>query len=322
MKKILSLIMSFCMLFGLSNTNTKAVAGNCNILILGKKGVGKSVLMHRILTRNFDRPIQDEEIHDENGDRYVPEKVYYDPLDASISVVEADIDRTADLKYYCQNAHVIIHMSDLSGDNSMIPEAEEIRDWYTQFVRNVLDQDNLYGEQGKGRMFANDPNFVASEIGNKIHDTGWWDLVCLPDKIRKMGYIFFIFNKLDKSNKRIDPVRHYDDFVRQKKYVSKMRNARSILLMDLRDSDSQSKSFYKKIFEQCESCPFDVFKEPILEKKNTLQVIPYRDQKIWIREQIAKMRLQQMEQARPNYMESRVMPVRPMCVGGWTCTIL
>lgn len=265
MKKILSILMSFCTLFGFGNTNTKAVIGNCNILILGKKGVGKSVLMHRILTRNFDRPIQDEEIHDENGDRYVPEKVYYDPLDTSISVVEADIDRTADLKYYCQNAHVIVHMSDLSGDNSMIPTTEEIRDWYTQFVRNVLDQDNLYGEQGRGRELANDPNFVARKINDGNWASDWWNLVEQQFGTRKMGYIFFVFNKLDKSDRSIDPDRPYDDFVEQRSYISKMDNARSILFMNLKDSGGDI--YDARIKKLCSMCTFPVFRQQMLQRK-------------------------------------------------------
>ena len=259
--------MSVCVLLGFGRINTKAVEGNCNILIVGKKGVGKSVLMHRFLTRNFDKPISDEEVLDEDGKPYEHEKVYYDPLDASISVVEADIERTKDLQYYCQNAHVIIHMSDLTGDNEQIPTTEELRDWYTDFVRNVLDQDNLYGEPGKGRILAKDPNFVASEIGNNIHDTGWWDLVCQPNKIRKMGYIFFVFNKLDKSNKTIDPDRPYDDFVEQREYVSKMRNARSILFMNLKDSDNKTKLLYEQVKYIYNMCTFDIFKEPIVEKE-------------------------------------------------------
>lgn len=287
--------MSVCVLLGFGRINTKAVEGNCNILIVGKKGVGKSVLMHRFLTRNFDKPISDEEVLDENGKPYEHEKVYYDPLDVSISVVEADIERTKDLQYYCQNAHVIIHMSDLTGDNEQIPTTEELRDWYTEFVRNVLDQDNLYGEPGKGRILASNPNFVASEIESTLEDTGWWELVEQPLKTRKMGYIFFVFNKIDKSNKTIDPDRSYDDFVEQREYVSKMRNARSILFMNLKDSDNKTKLLCEQVWKIYKMCNFNIFREPMLEKK-TLQVIPYQDPKIWRQEQIAKMHLRQTEQ--------------------------
>ena len=254
------------MLLGFGRINTKAVEGNCNILIVGKKGVGKSVLMHRFLTRNFDKPISDEEVLDEDGKHYKHEKVYYDPLDASISVVEADIEKTKDLQYYCQNAHVIIHMSDLTGDNSMIPSTEEICDWYTDFVRNVLDQDNLYGEPGKGRILASDPNFVARKITDGNIESDWWNLVELHDSYsggtRKMGYIFFVFNKLDKSNKKIDPDRPYDDFVEQREYVSKMDNARSILFMNLKDSDNKTKLLCEQVWKIYKMCNFDIFREP------------------------------------------------------------
>ena len=271
MKKILSVIMSVCVLLGFGRINTKAVEGNCNILILGKKGVGKSVLMHRFLTRNFDRPISDEEVLDEYGKPYEHEKVYYDPLDASISVVEADIERTKDLQYYCQNAHVIIHVSDLTGDNEQIPTTEELRDWYTEFVRTVLDQDNLYGEPGKGRILASNPNFVASEIASTLEDTGWWELVEQPLKTRKMGYIFFVFNKMDKSNRKIDPDRPYDDFVEQREYVSKMRNARSVLFMNLKDSDNKTKLLCEQVWKIYKMCTFDIFKEPIVEEKSLVE---------------------------------------------------
>ena len=259
--------MSVCVLLGFGRINTKAVEGNCNILILGKKGVGKSVLMHRFLTRNFDKPISDEEVLDEDGKPYEHEKVYYDPLDVSISVVEADIERTKDLQYYCQNAHVIIHMSDLTGDNEQIPTTEELRDWYTEFVRNVLDQDNLYGEPGKGRKLASDPNFVARKITDKNIESEWWNLVAQPNRIRKMGYIFFVFNKIDRNNRNIDPDRPYDDFVEQREYVSKMDNARSILFMNLKGSDSKTKLLYEKVQNLYKMCNFDIFKEPIVEKE-------------------------------------------------------
>ena len=321
--------MSVCVLLGFGRINTKAVEGNCNILIVGKKGVGKSVLMHRFLTRNFDKPISDEEVLDEDGKHYKHEKVYYDPLDASISVVEADIEKTKDLQYYCQNAHVIIHMSDLTGDNSMIPSTEEICDWYTDFVRNVLDQDNLYGERDKGRRLANDPNFVARKITDKNIESEWWNLVELHDSYsggtRKMGYIFFVFNKLDKSNKKIDPDRPYitNSFNEQREYVSKMDNARSILFMNLKDSDNKTKLLCEQVKYIYNMCTFDIFREPIVKEKSiaetdsknpiepieegntsvknddekkTLQVIPYQDPKIWRQEQIAKMHLQQMGQ--------------------------
>lgn len=271
MKKILSVIMSVCVLLGFGRINTKAVEGNCNILIVGKKGVGKSVLMHRFLTRNFDKPISDEEVLDENGKPYEHEKVYYDPLDVSISVVEADIERTKDLQYYCQNAHVIIHMSDLTGDNEQIPTTEELRDWYTDFVRNVLDQDNLYGEPGKGRILAKDPNFVASEIESTLEDTGWWELVEQPLKTRKMGYIFFVFNKIDRSNRRIDPNYSYDEFVEQREYVSKMDNARSILFMNLKDSDNKTKLLCEQVKYIYNMCTFDIFREPIVKEKSIVE---------------------------------------------------
>lgn len=263
--------MSVCVLLGFGRINTKAVEGNCNILIVGKKGVGKSVLMHRFLTRNFDKPISDEEVLDEDGKPYEHEKVYYDPLDVSISVVEADIERTKDLQYYCQNAHVIIHMSDLTGDNEQIPTTEELRDWYTEFVRNVLNQDNLYGEPGKGKRLASDPNFVASEIESTLEDTGWWELVEQPLKTRKMGYIFFVFNKIDKSNKTIDPDRSYDDFVEQREYVSKMRNARSILFMNLKDSDNKTKLLCEQVKYIYNMCTFDIFREPIVKEKSIVE---------------------------------------------------
>lgn len=271
MKKILSVIMSVCVLLGFGRINTKAVEGNCNILIVGKKGVGKSVLMHRFLTRNFDKPISDEEVLDEDGKPYKQEKVYYDPLDASISVVEADIEKTKDLQYYCQNAHVIIHMSDLTGDNSMIPSTEEICDWYTDFVRNVLDQDNLYGEPGKGRRLASNPDFVARKTTDKNIESEWWNLVTQPNRTRKMGYIFFVFNKIDRSNRRIDPDYSYDEFVEQREYVSKMDNARSISFMNLKDSDSKTKLLYEKVQNLYKMCNFDIFREPIVKEKSIVE---------------------------------------------------
>lgn len=271
MKKILSVIMSVCVLLGFGRINTKAVEGNCNILILGKKGVGKSVLMHRFLTRNFDKPISDEEVLDEDGKHYKHEKVYYDPLDVSISVVEADIERTKDLQYYCQNAHVIIHMSDLTGDNEQIPTTEELRDWYTEFVKTVLDQDNLYGEPGKGRILASDPNFVARKTTDKNIESEWWKLVEQPLRTRKMGYIFFVFNKIDRSNRKIDPDYSYDEFVEQREYVSKMDNARSILSMNLKDSDSKTKLLYEKVQNLYKMCTFDIFREPIVKEKSLVE---------------------------------------------------
>lgn len=275
MKKILSVIMSVCVLLGFGRINTKAVEGNCNILIVGKKGVGKSVLMHRFLTRNFDRPISDEEVLDEDGKPYEHEKVYYDPLDASISVVEADIERTKDLQYYCQNAHVIIHMSDLTGDNEQIPTTEELRDWYTEFVKTVLEQDNLYGEPGKGRILAKDPNFVARKITDGNIESDWWNLVELHDSYsggtRKMGYIFFVFNKIDRSNRRIDPDYSYDEFVEQREYVSKMDNARSILSMNLKDSDSKTKLLCEQVWKIYKMCNFDIFREPIVKEKSIVE---------------------------------------------------
>lgn len=263
--------MSVCVLLGFGRINTKAVEGNCNILIVGKKGVGKSVLMHRFLTRNFDRPISDEEVLDEEGKPYEHEKVYYDPLDASISVVEADIERTKDLQYYCQNAHVIIHMSDLTGDNEQIPTTEELRDWYTEFVRTVLDQDNLYGEPGKGRRLANDPDFVARKTTDKNIESKWWNLVTQPNRTRKMGYIFFVFNKIDRSNRKIDLDYSCDEFVEQREYVSKMDNARSILSMNLKDSDSKTKLLCEQVWKIYKMCTFDVFKEPIVKEKSIVE---------------------------------------------------
>lgn len=275
MKKVLSVIMSVCVLLGFGRINTKAVEGNCNILIVGKKGVGKSVLMHRFLTRNFDKPISDEEVLDEDGKPYEHEKVYHDPLDVSISVVEADIERTKDLQYYCQNAHVIIHMSDLTGDNEQIPTTEELRDWYTDFVRNVLDQDNLYGEPGKGRRLANDTNFVARKITDGNIESDWWNLVELHDSYsggtRKMGYIFFVFNKIDRSNRRIDPNYSYDEFVEQREYVSKMDNARSISFMNLKDSDSKTKLLCEQVWKIYKMCTFDIFREPIVKEKSIVE---------------------------------------------------
>lgn len=239
-KKILAFIFSFLFFVSVFNNNVHAV-GNINVLIVGGRGVGKSTLLHRLVTQNFENPITEDEVMSRN---YEHGKIYFCETDVRIKIVEMDI-QDKDLSeeyanYLYQNANIIIHMSHVRD----LPDKQAVSNWYDEFVRTILkgqkeaenwellgsifgDSNDVDGYESSIKNFRADPESVS-------HRRVWFGPLQLKCKI---GYIIFVFNGSDSPNV-------FDNCQELWDFVGDFPNSRSILYFDSLSSNGEGTTIY------------------------------------------------------------------------------
>lgn len=226
--RVVAWIFSFLFFVPGFNHNVHAI-GDINILIVGDQGVGKSTLLHRLVTQNFNEPISKEEVQKEE---YEHGKICPCKSDYRIKIVEMDIndkDLTEEYaNYLYQNANIIIHMSHVSS----IPNKQIISDWYDEFVRVILKGQQEQNPELVQSIFndleAVDDSKISSICDFRAdpedisHCNAWFSPLQLAGKI---GYIIFVVNGSDSFNT-------FDECQELWRFIGTFPNARSILTFD------------------------------------------------------------------------------------------
>ena len=237
-KKFLAFVFSFFIFVPNFNPNVHA-NGNINILIVGGKEVGKSTLLHRIVTQDFDNPINKE-----NVPKYEHGKIYSCVKDYRIKVAEMDFEDKSLVPeykdYLYQNANVIIHMSHVRD----LPDKQAVSNWYDKFVRTILkgqkeaenwellgsifgDSNDVDGYESSIKNFKADPEDVP-------HRRVWFGPLQLKCKI---GYIIFVFNGSDNPNV-------FDNCQELWDFIGDFPNSRSILHFDSLSSNGDGTTIH------------------------------------------------------------------------------
>lgn len=223
-KRLLAFVFSFLFFVSGFNSNVRA-GGYFNIVIVGKKGVGKSTLLHRFMTQNFDKEMREQDVplgeYKEHG------VVHVCPKDVRFRVVEIGIDEEGDyIDYLYQNANIIIHMSDIR----KIPTKQDISIWYDKFVKSIF--------RGLGDPRGTDDSFRANPE-DRMYCKKWFGPI---QKKFKIGYIIFVFNKLDSLNDESFSARERCEDLWY--FIDEFPNARSILSFDALSSKGNSGVMY------------------------------------------------------------------------------
>ena len=222
--RVVAWIFSFLFFVPGFNHNVHA-DGNINILIVGDQGVGKSTLLHRLVTQNFNKPISEEEVQNEG---YEHGKICPCKNDYRIKIAEMDFGEEG-IDYFYQNANIIIHMSHVSH----IPTKQVVSDWYDEFVRIILKGQQEQNPELVQSIFddlkaLDDYEEISSIDGFRANPEdisyrhAWFSPLQLAGKI---GYIIFVVNGSDSFNT-------FDECQELWRFIGTFPNARSILTFD------------------------------------------------------------------------------------------
>lgn len=188
-----------------------------NILIVGEPGSGKSTILHRFVTDNFDKPLSEKDISEIKS--YKHGEVYHRVSNASIALAEMDFenDLTPEcVDYLYQNANIIIHVSDIGEKEP--PTKKEILEWYNEFVKTIFRGQQVENPQLVEKIFnklqkeskylcpEGVPSFVNEDESTRLlhfeanpENRNFCRLwFCDLQLAKKIGYVIFVFNKLDK----------------------------------------------------------------------------------------------------------------------------
>jgi len=229
-KRLLAFVFSFLFFIPSFSPNVHGVK-YINILIVGKPGAGKSTLMHRFETQNFDRPIDETAVR-----KYMHGTVYQFPsYDGLLNVVEANFD-DENIDYFYQNANIIIHMSNIGKGHP--PTKEKVSEWYDKFVRCVLrGQQQQSPEWFESAFNALNIETFEAHPEDTIHRNAWFSPLQLEGKI---GYIIFVFSGLDKKP-------DFDDYAECQElwnFIGTFSNSRSILTFDTVSANGEHRDIH------------------------------------------------------------------------------
>lgn len=235
-KRLLAFVFSFLFFIPSFSPNVHGVK-YINILIVGKPEAGKSTLMHRFDTQNFDGRIDTDAVRE-----YKHGTVYQFPsYDGLLNVVEANFD-DENIDYFYQNANIIIHMSNISEGHP--PTKEEVSGWYDKFVRCILrGQQQQSPEWFESAFNALNIETFEAHPEDTIYRNAWFSPLQLEGKI---GYIIFVFSGLDKKP-------DFDDYAECQElwnFIATFSNSRSILTFDTVSATSKSKVMYTGAMQQ------------------------------------------------------------------------
>lgn len=240
-KKFLAFVFSF-FIFVPSFSPSICAMGDVNILIVGKPGAGKSTLLYRFIKQNFDKPIDPKEVPP-----YRHGEICVCPLDARFKIAEMDFEDESLVPeykdYLYQNAHIIIHLSNIG--NELPPTKEDVSKWYDEFVGIILKgeqqkkpkvyEEILTGLASVGGMRRNFFGGFATNTEDRVYRNKWFAPLQGAGDI---GYIIFCFNGLDKKSK-FDA---HSECRELWQFIDRFANSRSILTFDGLSSDGEGKT--------------------------------------------------------------------------------